>query len=226
MVFSGENGLKTSLSAQAVERSLTGVRARAEADVSRLLAAGRDALGEHGYGGLRVDDVLRRAGMSTRAFYRHFAGKADLFLALFEEESVRASDRLRAEVEGAGEPVARLRAWVAAVLGLAYRPRLAGRARLFAGEGGSLAHQFPDEVDRATRRQREPLEAAIQAGVDSGDFPGADPVTDGRAIYHLCAGLVADQLAGVATLSYPEAVALATGFALQALGADGRERRP
>ena len=50
-------------------------------ELDGLLAAARDVLAERGYDGLRVEDVLREAGLSTRAFYRHFSGKADCALA-------------------------------------------------------------------------------------------------------------------------------------------------
>ena len=194
-------------------------RSRTWSELDELVTAARSVLAERGYEGLRVEDVLDRAGLSTRAFYRHFAGKSALFLHLFEEESMRADQRLRARLEQAKGPVDAVQEWVAAVLGVVYEPRLAKRARLFAGEQGSLARRFPEEIDRLNRRQLEPLERAIEAGRADGVFPEADPVTDARAIQHLCSGLINDRLYGPTTLSRSEAVALATRFALSALQA-------
>ena len=148
-----------------------------------------------------MEDVLREAGLSTRAFYRHFSGKDALFLALFEQEAMRADLRLRARVEQADGPVDAVREWIVAVLAVVYDPRLARRALLFAGERGSLARRFPEEIDRLTRRQLEPLEAAIEAGRHGGVFPGAHPANDARAIHHLCSGLINDRLYGATTLS-------------------------
>src|SRR3954466_195518 len=99
-----------------------------------LLLAAREVLAERRNYGLRVEDVLQRAGLSTRAFYRHFSGKAALFLALFEEESLRADQRLRARMERATDPADAVRQWVGGVLALAYQARLAKRSQLFAGE--------------------------------------------------------------------------------------------
>ena len=76
---------------------------------------------------------------------------------------MRADQRLRARIEHAPGPVEAVREWVAAVLGVVYEPRLAKRARLFAGDQGSLARRFPEEIDRLNRRQLEPLERAIDA---------------------------------------------------------------
>jgi AcrR family transcriptional regulator len=217
---------RTRLSTQVVERSVAGARARAEDEVGRLLAAGREVLLESGYEGLRIDEVLRRAGLSTRAFYRHFESKAELFLALFDEESQRAGERLAQRVERAGTPEDQVRAWITAILALAYDHRLAHRARVFAGERGTLARLFPAEVELSASRQRAPLEAAIAAGRDAGVFPKADPPRDARAVHLLCTGLMGQRLEGTSPLSLDAAVALAAGFTLQALRAEGTGRAP
>ncbi|MEY2461297.1 MAG: Bacterial regulatory protein tetR family, partial [Acidimicrobiaceae bacterium] len=39
-------------------------------ELDELLSAARAVLAERSYEGLRVEDVLHRAGLSTRAFYR------------------------------------------------------------------------------------------------------------------------------------------------------------
>ncbi len=191
-----------------------------DAEFDDLLSAAREVLAERGYDGLRVEDVLAQAGLSTRAFYRHFSGKSALFLALFEQESVRADQRLRARLERAGGPAQAVREWVAGMLALAYDSRLAKRSHLFAGDQGMLARRFPDEVDKLTRRQLAPLEDAIADGQAAGLFPSAHCVNDARAIHHLCSGLIADRLNGTSTMTHTQAVALATRFALHALTAD------
>ena len=191
-----------------------------------LVSAAQRLLARDARDPLRVDDVLGEAGLSTRAFYRHFHGRTELFLALFAAEAGRAAERLDGRLSRATTPEDKVRAWVEAVLALAYDSRLAARARLFAGERASLAQEFPAEVDRCVRTQVAPLERVIAAGRDAGVFPGADPVADARAVHHICAGLLADKLWGSGAMSRERAVALATGFALQALHADGVERRP
>ena len=92
-------------------------------EVQQLLAAAEKLLAGGGYEGLRVDDVLHEAGLSTRAFYRHFRGKSELFLALFDREAALAGDRLGRKVAAAGSPVQQVEAWVAATLALAYDAR-------------------------------------------------------------------------------------------------------
>ncbi|MGH9048255.1 MAG: TetR/AcrR family transcriptional regulator, partial [Acidimicrobiia bacterium] len=186
-------------------------------EVERLLAAAEAVLAERGYAGLRVDDVLAEAGLSTRAFYRHFQGKSELFLAVFDREMHRADERLLGKVDAAGDPEARVRAWIEATLALAYEPRLARRTRLFLAERHIVASEFPAEVARCVRMLLSPLEDAIAAGRDAGVFPGADPESDALAIHHLCSGLTTDRLLGVGELTRARAVDLAERFALTTL---------
>jgi AcrR family transcriptional regulator len=191
-----------------------------------LLSAAQRLLARDARDPLRVDDVLGEARLSTRAFYRHFHGRTELFLALLAAETARAAERLDGRLARAATPEDKVRTWVQVVLALAYDSRLAARARLFAGERATLAREFPTEVEQCVRTQLAPLEDVIAAGRDEGAFPAADPVADARAVHHLCAGLMADKLWGSGAMSRERAVALATGFALQTLRADGDERRP
>jgi AcrR family transcriptional regulator len=51
----------------------------------RLVEAARQALRDGDFGSVRVADVVRRAGMSSRSFYDHFASKEDLLLELIHD---------------------------------------------------------------------------------------------------------------------------------------------
>lgn len=213
---------ETLVSRQLVERATGRARAKSADEVGRLLSAAETVLGRAGYAGLRVDNVLREAGLSTRAFYRHFQGKSELFLALFDREIERADERLRTKVAAADGPEAQVRAWIEANLALAFDPRLARRTRLFLVERHVVATEFPSEVERCVQLLLAPLEDAIAAGRDSGAFPGADPARDALAIHHLCSGLTTDRLLGVGDVSRAHAVALVERFALSTL--TGRAR--
>jgi AcrR family transcriptional regulator len=189
-------------------------------ELGQLLAAAEAVLTRGGYEGLRVDDVLVEAGLSTRAFYRHFRGKSELFLALFARETELAGERLRRKVAAARTPSEKVEAWVAATLALAYEARVARRTRVFLVERQVIASEFPDDVMRCVRLQLAPLAAAIEEGRSSGAFPAAEPEREALAIHHLCSGLMTDRLLGTGTMSRDKAVALATRFALATLQAD------
>jgi AcrR family transcriptional regulator len=63
-------------------------RTRAEARVQtreELLAAAATVFARRGYSGASIEEIAEEAGYSHGAVYSNFAGKADLFLAVFED---------------------------------------------------------------------------------------------------------------------------------------------
>ena len=61
------------------------LRAQGRATVRRLLEAGMIEFEERGFHDVRVDDVVRRAGISHGTFYLYFSNKEDLFKALLRD---------------------------------------------------------------------------------------------------------------------------------------------
>ena len=62
---------------------------------TRLLEAVGRAVAERGYAAATIDDVVRRAGVSKKTFYDHFADKQDCFLAAYEAASEELLERVR-----------------------------------------------------------------------------------------------------------------------------------
>jgi AcrR family transcriptional regulator len=58
---------------------------RGAATRALLLAAAREVFMHEGYAQAGVTEIVALAGASVGSMYHHFAGKADLYLALFEE---------------------------------------------------------------------------------------------------------------------------------------------
>src|ERR1700749_4148196 len=69
---------------------------RGAATRAGLLEAARAAFTSGGYAEANVPDIVAAAGASVGSLYHHFAGKADLFLTLFEEFHTRQAERTRA----------------------------------------------------------------------------------------------------------------------------------
>jgi AcrR family transcriptional regulator len=61
------------------------LRAQGRETVRRLLEAGMIEFENRGFHGVRVDDVVRRAGISHGTFYLYFSNKEDLFKALLRD---------------------------------------------------------------------------------------------------------------------------------------------
>jgi AcrR family transcriptional regulator len=155
-------------------------------DRDRILAAAWDVLGRTSYENLKIQAVIRVAGVSTGSFYRHFGGKPDLVAELLRAELRRATAVLE-QLTSTGTPEGRVRAWIDGVVSLAYGRHAGPRARWFT----SLPQDIVALLDDRPRdcRTAAPLEAAIADGVASGAFPDADPRRDALLVEHLCSGL-------------------------------------
>jgi AcrR family transcriptional regulator len=93
---------------------------------ARLLEGVGRAVAERGYAAATIDDVVRRAGVSKKTFYEHFADKEDCFLAAYEAASEELLARVREAHAGDGDWLERTRAGIVAYLRwLAADPALA-----------------------------------------------------------------------------------------------------
>ena len=63
---------------------VSAVTAPAESTRDRLVEAAAQVFAERGYDGARVQEIVRRAGLTTGAIYGNFRGKADLLLAAID----------------------------------------------------------------------------------------------------------------------------------------------
>jgi AcrR family transcriptional regulator len=134
---------------------------------------------------MSIDDVLAEAGLSTRAFYRHFDSKPALLDALMLAEAELSGRSLARAVAKAGDPVAAVEAWLDRYLDVYYEPRRAERARLLASVFGSGA-RLSDEMRKEMRRiSCTPLVEALRAGHESGVLYSPTPEMDACFIHDL-----------------------------------------
>jgi AcrR family transcriptional regulator len=76
---------------------------RGAATRAALLAAAREVFISVGYAQAGVSEIVARAGASVGSLYHHFTGKADLYVALFEEFHQGQAWRARQAARGARE---------------------------------------------------------------------------------------------------------------------------
>ncbi|WP_017936757.1 TetR/AcrR family transcriptional regulator [Nocardioides sp. Iso805N] len=111
----------------AVQRSLQRRQSAAEAEVGRLIEAGRTLFGDGG--NPRVADIVRVAGVSLEAFYRYFGSKQEFVAAVAEDGGRRVTSYVEHKMSAEADPHRRLRAAVEALMSQASRPELAAAAR-------------------------------------------------------------------------------------------------
>jgi AcrR family transcriptional regulator len=159
----------------------------------------------------RVHDIVREAGLSNQAFYRHFRGKDELLLAVLDEGQARLLATLERRMGRAEPGAGQVRAWIEGVCEQARNPEAAANTRPFLVNGARLTERYPD----ATATQRERVVAPLREAVST---LGGDPVRDADAIYHLTMGRTQDSIAR-RVIPEPDEVDHTVVFALRAIGA-------
>ena len=148
-------------------------------DVRRtIVAAASKSVREQGVRGLSVSVVLDRAGLSTRAFYRHFDSKDQLVAAVFLEMARAEKRRLRRTMAEATTPVEAVAAWIDGRLDLAFDENIKSDLRRLSLEAQSQMFASPELIQPAYAEMLEPLVEQLQRGLDQGLFHDIDPLTD------------------------------------------------
>lgn len=179
--------LETQLARQAVRRALAGRESAYVQEVQRLLDAGQELMEEAGTASqVRVADIVKRAGLSNQAFYRHFPSRDAFVAAVVERGAVRLVSYVAHKMEGATTPEDAVRRWIGAVLSQAANHRVAERTRAVVW---NLQQLRPDTHGRSVSPPLGDLLVEPLGALGSPD-PGRDAavVTDialGRLHHHL-----------------------------------------
>jgi AcrR family transcriptional regulator len=194
-------------------------QAKAAAEARAFIEAGLEVMRRTGAQRLTVADVLAEAHRSTRAFYRHFASKDELLLAIYEHERQGSIGELRDHIAAAPSARDALLAWVDSTLDLAYDGRRARRTRVLAAEAKRLQGEHPEAFAEIASDQLQPLVDVLARGHADGTFPNADPERDARTVHSVVWSLVEDELLAPGSIPRADARAHALRFCLPALGA-------
>jgi TetR/AcrR family transcriptional regulator, transcriptional repressor for nem operon len=108
----------------------------------KLLAAGLEMLHKRGFNATGVQDIADAAKVPKGSFYNHFESKEALGVEVAQAYAARGGTRLRALLEGARPPVARLRGYFEALNDLG-APHGFGRGCLLGNFGTELSAQSP-----------------------------------------------------------------------------------
>ncbi|HYZ68897.1 MAG TPA: TetR/AcrR family transcriptional regulator [Mycobacterium sp.] len=187
-----------------------------------IIDAAYSCLSEPHSGPIPVAAILQRAGVSTRAFYRHFESKDELFLAMLRQESDALAARLdRIADDVADAPAHQLKAWIDEMFGLVYDPQVRIHLMVIDSDEVRAAKGYRETREQAHTDRERSLVAILRRGRSDGSFPLADPEHDAMAISALASRELA--LRGSADgCELQRARGRVLSFALRALGAKRR----
>lgn len=186
-----------------------------------IIDAAYSCLSEPHSGPIPVAAILQRAGVSTRAFYRHFESKDELFLALLRQECDALADRLdRILTDEPRTPVDQLKAWIGQMFGWMHDAELRMHLTVIDSDEVRAAKGYRETRERAHADRERSLVEILRRGRSDGSFPLADPEHDAVAI----SAVISREMGG---LSHGDgerlrrSLAWVLEFALRALGAEG-----
>jgi AcrR family transcriptional regulator len=191
-----------------------------------IIDAAYGCLSEPHTGPIPVAAILQRAGVSTRAFYRHFESKDELFLAMLRQEGDALADRLDRIVDKPGAPVDQLKEWIRQMFGWMHDAELRMHLTVIDSDEVRAAKGYRETRERAHAARERSLVEILRRGRTDGTFPLADPERDAIAISAVIGREMANQ-----SLDDEQRLQRSLDwileFALRALGAEGltAERR-
>ncbi|OIN81321.1 TetR/AcrR family transcriptional regulator [Mycobacterium malmoense] len=183
-----------------------------------LFSAASKIIRERGVHALTVADVLARAKLGTRAFYRHFDSKDQLVQAVFLEMARVEMRRLRRKMAAASNPVAAVAAWIDGRLDLAFDETVRSDLRVLSLEAQSQMFAAPAVVSPAYREMLTPLIDQLELGQRQGIFTKTDPLTHAELLHGAIWACVERQWA-TGDCDHAKAREAALRFCLGGLGA-------
>ena len=201
-------------------RSATSVTATSSPDEREaIVRAAFGLIGKSPTGAVSVQQILAAAGLSTRAFYRHFRSKDELIISMYRTAADRVAVELAEVVAAASRPADALEAWIRHQLAVVYDVGRARQTVVLSSLEARAAAGFEQANHEAAMVRRAVLAGVIRAGQRDRVFPAStDADEDARAVTSVVGGIIQAHLAGDETPSWAAATAHTTELFLRAFG--------
>jgi TetR/AcrR family transcriptional regulator len=139
-----------------------------------ILDAASAVFAEAGYGGARVDEIAKRAGVNKAMLYYYVGGKDALYEAVLSRNFQRLSEAMDGALEAGGDAEARLRRIIASVVkALAEIP---DHPRLMLHEVAGAGQSLPKRVLEQMAGIFERVRLVLEQGQKEGSFRAVDPL--------------------------------------------------
>jgi TetR/AcrR family transcriptional regulator len=154
-------------------------QAQAIVDAARRLIAAR---GET----FTTQELVKEAGVALQTFYRYFAGKDQLLLAVIEDAVTESCAAYKERALGLADPVARIHFYVTVVVSsVGADTHELALQRLITTEHWRLHQLYPDELADAVRPFTDLIRGELYAAAEAGLLEPANPEYDAWLITQL-----------------------------------------
>jgi AcrR family transcriptional regulator len=137
-----------------------------------------------------VRDIVAEAGLTPKAFYRHFDSKDNLLVLALREGTELLVAHLERRMARQAPGRMRIDAWIRGVAGQAATPDAIRRTLPWSLAMGRLGRDFPREVADNQAMVMAPLEQEIRVEVDAGRSTSPDPGADARVVFSAATDLL------------------------------------
>jgi AcrR family transcriptional regulator len=194
----------------AVERALDDRQREATEEVERILAAAVRVMERVAPEPPRVSDIVAEAGSSNKAFYRYFAGKDDLILAVMERGVAIVVSYLQHQMAKEATPQDKIARWIEGTLAQVADPHLVSKSRAAVGQMSAGANWRA-----ADREMMRPLRDLLIEPVTA--LGSTDVDRDAEAVF-CCTSATLRRYVGSTDRPDPDDIAHVVRFCLNGLG--------
>lgn len=158
-------------------------------EVRRLLQAGRDLMRRCGTrSSPRVADIVAESGLSNDAFYRHFASKEALVVAIIQDGAARLASYLQHQMSKRTTPESRVREWIQGVMSQAADDEIAATTSAVLWNAGRVG----DSPGLGQLSQTASLARLLHEPF--ADLGSSNPEADASLAAHAAVGVLSDFL--------------------------------
>ncbi|ETB35950.1 TetR family transcriptional regulator [Mycobacterium avium subsp. hominissuis 10-5606] len=196
---------------------MTDVGRRSERDA--IMRAAYRLIGHNASSTTSIETILRAARVNRRVFYRHFASKDDLIIAMQDWAGELILGRLRCAVAAADGPAAAVAAWIDEYLSIGWDEARFRDALAFLSSEVTGAPGIAAALELTYARHREPLAEALAAGLADGTLPNARPELDAFTIHAVAVRHLETRIRGRLDSHFSEVRDAVVGLVLTGLAA-------
>ena len=166
-----------------------------------------------------IENILRTAGVNRRIFYRHFASKDNLIIAMQEWAGDLILADLKKAVAATDTPAAAVTAWIEDYLSIGWQEARFRDALAFMSSDVTHTPGIATALEATYARHREVLTEALLAGLADGSLPNARPELDSFAIHAIAVRHLESRIRGRLETNFDEVRDQVVRFVLTGVGA-------